>query len=157
VRHRLQARGLGADVQNVIAAASRQVVRKVASQRNYRRAESLIAEMAEARKLNEESIQGFANSNQFEEMVVGLAHLCAAPIELIAPLMQSSSYEGLLVACKSAGFEWPTLRTILAHRGRPMSKADLETARADFAKLAPATAQRVFRFWLVRGVAKRSN
>jgi hypothetical protein len=35
-----------------------------------------------------------------------------------------------------------------------MSAAELTQARADFMKLSVTTARRMFRFWLVRGVAK---
>jgi hypothetical protein len=149
----------GVDIQNALASASRQVLREAgASFRNFRHAEALISEMADKNQLNEEVIAGFAKTGQYEEVVVGLARLCAAPIDLIGPLMQNPSHEGVLIACKAADFQWSTFNAILATRlSRPLSPAEIENARADFDKLSLATARRVFRFWLVRGVAKRIN
>lgn len=160
VRVRIQALRPEIDIQNVLTEASRQVLREAGvSPRNYRHAEALVSEMAEKNKLNEEAIVTFVKKDRYEEMVAGLAKLCRAPTDMIAHLVENPSYEGLLVACRAAGFSWPTLRTVFARRTffRPMSEVDVETARTEFNKLSVATAQRVLRFWLVRGVAKRSN
>jgi hypothetical protein len=89
--------------------------------------------------------------------VASLAQLCGAPVDLIGPMMQNSGYNGVLVACKAADFHWGTLSAILTRRfpHRPIAPAELEQARAEFGKLTVSTAQRVFRFWLVRGIAKK--
>lgn len=160
VRERLLAQApAGSDLQKALATASRDVLRKVGtSSRNFRHAEALISGMADKNQLNEEAIASFAKAGHYEEMVVGLARLCAAPVDLIGPLMQNASHEGVLIACKAADFQWSTLNAILAIRtSRPVSPAEIESARADFQKLSLATARRVFRFWLVRGVAKRPH
>ena len=74
----------------------------------------------------------------------------------IEKLMQNPRYDGVLVACKAADFRWPTFNAVLKARfsGYEMSSTELTQARADFIKLSVATARRMFRFWLVRGVAK---
>ena len=112
--------------------------------------------MQEQGRLNEIAIAGFAGDGKYEEMVAGLARICAAPIELIEKLMQNPRYDGVLVACKAAEFRWPTLNAILKARFAryEMPANDLIQVRADFIKLSVATARRMFRFWLVRGVAK---
>jgi hypothetical protein len=113
--------------------------------------------MKQAGQLTEESVTKFAKLGYYEEMVAALAQLCGAPIDLIAPIMQNSNYNGILVACKAADFHWGTLSTILSKRfpHRPIPPVELEQARAEFGKLTVSTAQRVFRFWLVRGIARK--
>jgi len=77
-----------------------------------------------------------------------------ASISQIEPLVQNPSYEGLLTACRASDFNWRTFCAIVAHRfpGRPMHTADLTKACDDFNKMSAATAKRIYRFWLVRGV-----
>lgn len=146
-----------AQVQKALASASAQVALEASGTRDFRRAEAEVAAMKKAGQLTEESVAKFAKAGYYEGMVAALACLCGAPIDLIAPMMQNSSYNGVLVACKAADFHWGTLSTILSKRfpHRPMPLADLEQARTEFGKLTVSTAQRVFRFWLVRGIAKK--
>ena len=89
-------------------------------------------------------------------MVVGLARLCAAPVELIERLMQNIRYDGVLVACKAAECVGRPSTPILKMRFAPyeVPTTDSTQARSDFLKLSVPTAQRMVRFWLVRGVAK---
>ena len=145
-----------AAIQQVLASVSDKVLRKAAAPRNFSRAVALIDRMQEQGRLNEIAIAGFAGNGKYEEMVVGLARICVAPIELIEKLMQNPRYDGVLVACKAAEFRWPTLNAILKARfaRSEMTANDLIQVRADFIKLSVTTARRMFRFWLVRGVAK---
>lgn len=145
-----------ADLRNAIEAVSARVRREVSVPRDFRRAEKLLAELKEMNQLDEAAVAKFAQAGQYEEMVVGLAMLCGARLELIEPLVQSPSYDGLLLACKACDIHWPTLSAILTKRfpHRPMSPTELDRAKADFLKLAAATARRVFRFWLVRDAAQ---
>jgi hypothetical protein len=138
---------------------SDKVLRRAAAPRNFSRAVALIDRMQEQGRLNEIAIAGFAGDGKYEEMVAGLARICTAPIELIEKLMQNPRYDGVLVACKAAEFRWPTLNAILKARfaRSEMTANDLIQVRADFIKLSVATARRMFRFWLVRGVAKSES
>ena len=112
--------------------------------------------MQGAGQLNETAIAGFAGAGQYEETVVSLARLCAAPVELIERLMQNIRYDGILVASKAAELRWQTFCSILKIRFAPyeVPASDAAQARADFLKLSVATARRMIRFWLVRGLAK---
>jgi uncharacterized protein (DUF2336 family) len=145
-----------ASIQQVLASVSDKVLRKATAPRNFSRAIALIDRMQEQGRLNEIAIAGFAGEGKYEEMVAGLARICVAPIELIEKLMQNPRYDGVLVACKAAEFRWPTLNAILKARfaRSEMAANDLIQVRADFIKLSVATARRMFRFWLVRGIAK---
>jgi len=148
-----------AAIQRVLASVSDKVLRKAAAPRDFSRAIAAIDRLQEQRSLNETAVSGFARDGKYEEMVAGLARICAAPVELIEKLMQNPRYDGVLVACKAAEFRWPTLNAILKARFAPyeMPANDLIGVRADFIKLSVATARRMFRFWMVRGVAKADS
>lgn len=123
--------------------------------RDFRLAETIVDKMKERNQLDEATILDFAASGRYEELTVGLARLCSAPVSLIDRIMQNPRYDGVLVACKAFGLHWSTFRAIMISR-LPVgpSDAELERARSDFLKLTAATAQRMFRFWLVRGSTK---
>ena len=144
------------EIQRAIDAAAAQVSREASPQRDFRRAEKVVDDMKARGKLDEAALVQFADDGQFEEMVVALARLCLGPVSLIAPLVQNASYDGLLTACKACDMNWRTFSTIVVKRfpGHPISAADFEKARADFHKMSPATAKRIYRFWLVQGVAQ---
>lgn len=145
-----------AAIQGVLSQASDKVLRKAAAPRDFSRAVALIDKMQSDGRLNEKAIVGFAEAGRYEELVAGLARVCATPIELIERLMQNVRYDGILVACKAAELSWQTFNAILKARFAPYEVATTDTvqARTDFLKLSAATAQRMVRFWLVRGVAK---
>jgi hypothetical protein len=71
---------------------------------------------------------------------------------LIENLLQSEHREALLVPCKAAALDWPTVRVILNCRsvGGAMSDQDVDTARTEYSKLSQNNAKRVLRFWQVR-------
>ncbi len=144
-----------AEIKKALDAAVLQVASEASTRRDFRRSERVIDDMKVRGQLNEASVVTFAQGGQYEEMVVALARLCLAPVSLIDPLVQSPSYDGLLTACKACDFNWRTFSAILANRfpDNPMSTGDLEKACAEFHKMSAATAKRVYRFWLVRGVA----
>jgi hypothetical protein len=102
--------------------------------------------------LTEAAMLEFANTRKFEEMVVGLATLCSAPINMIAPLMASDRNDGLLVPCKAAGLKWPTVSAMLKNRlaHHTISEQELAQARTDYLTLTQNSALRTLRFWQVR-------
>ena len=145
-----------AAIQRVLSAVSDKVLRKATAPRDFSHAVVLIDKLQGSGQLNESAIAGFAEAGQYEEMIAGLARICATPVELIERLMQNARYDGVLVACKAAELRWPTFNAILKARFGLYEGLSIDTtqARSDFLKLSVATAQRMLRFWLVRGVAK---
>lgn len=141
---------------DIFAAASSKVLLQTATIRDFRHAEALVTKMQQANELTEKAILEFANTGRYEELVAGLARLNSAPLDLIESLMQNSGHEGVLVACKAAELHWSTLVAILTHRFAQYqpSPQELDQAKIDFLKLSVATARRMFRFWLVRGISK---
>jgi len=146
-------------IKSVLSQVSDKVLRKAAAPRDFSHAVALIDKMQSDGRLNELAIVGFADAGHYEELVAGLAHVCAAPVELIERLMQNVRYDGILVACKAAELRWRTFNAILKARYAPheVPTIDLAQARTDFLKLSVATAQRMLRFWLVRGLAKAAD
>lgn len=142
-------------IQRMIDTASAMVAGEVSARRDFGRAVKIVDAMKSRGQLNEASLTNFAQAGAYEEMIVGLSRLSLAPIEMIEPLVQNPSYDGLLTTCKACDFGWKTFSAIISHRfpDHPMSAAELETACADYYKMSTATAKRVYRFWLVRGVA----
>jgi uncharacterized protein (DUF2336 family) len=141
-------------IQGVLASVSDKVMRDVSAPRDFSRATALIDTLQDSRQLNELAIAGFAEAGQYDEVVAGLARICGGPTDLIDRLMQNVRYDGILVACKAAELRWPTFNAILKIRPYEVPATDITQARTDFIKLSVPTAQRMFRFWLVRGVAK---
>lgn len=145
-----------ADIQKMIDAASAQVADEASARRDFSPAEKIVDAMKQKGQLSELSIATFAQHGAYEEMIVALSRLSLAPIDMIEPLVQNPAYDGLLTACKACDFSWKTFSAILSHRfpDHPMSTAELDKACADYYKVQTATAKRVYRFWLVQGVAE---
>jgi uncharacterized protein (DUF2336 family) len=137
-----------AEIRHVLEKVSDEVAGK---KRDYAAAERTVDALREEGKLNEDKLLELASSGQFEETVVALARLCSVPIDVVDRLMGGDRPDPVLILCKSAGWQWPTVRTLITARpgGRPSSQA-LDTAFSNFERLSPATAQRVIRFWQAR-------
>jgi uncharacterized protein (DUF2336 family) len=141
-------------IQRVLATLSEDARHEAGFQNehDYAEAHARVLAMRMTGDLNEAALFEFAKTGRYADMVAALSLLCGAPLKLVENLLQSEHREALLVPCKAASLQWPTVRVILTSRsiGRTMSDQDLETARADYLKLSPTTAGRVLRFWQVR-------
>lgn len=147
------------EVLRLISNVSSEVAGSLGTTRNYVKAQRLVLHQKNAGQLNEASIQEFARTIRVEEMVAGLALLCAASVELIDDVVFSDRKDALLVPCKAAGFDWSTVQAIYKARGtrRAVADGDVERARVDYTKLTQATAQRVLRYWQVRETTSRNQ
>ncbi len=85
-------------------------------------------------------------------MVAALSRLCVVPIDVVDRLMGGDRPDPILILCKSAGWEWPTVKTLIMARtgNKSASSVGLDNAFTNFERLSPATAQRVMRFWQAR-------
>jgi uncharacterized protein (DUF2336 family) len=138
------------EIQRVLAKISNEVSREAVVSRDFTQAQQGILAMKKEGRLDEPALLEFANRRLYEQMVAALSMLSSASIELIASLMKSRSH-GLLVPCKAAGLNWPTVNAILCNRfgHLAMSNADLVQAKEDYFRLSQPSAQRVLRFWQV--------
>jgi len=145
-----------AEIQAVLEQIANDVGAETATSRDFSHAHRLVLLMKERNELNEEAIRGFVRGNKYEELVAGLSVMCGLPFDIIDRLMHSERGDALLIPCKSAGFEWATVRNILKNRPawKVISEADLEKASNDYVNLSKSTAERVNRFWQVREKVK---
>ena len=107
----------------------------------------------QAGNLGEPELAAFAKDKKFEQTVAALALLCGVPIETADRLMAGDRPDPILILCKAAGYGWTTARAIIMARpsAKGTSTPSLDAAFANFEKLSASTAQRVVRFWQVRG------
>jgi uncharacterized protein (DUF2336 family) len=117
--------------------------------RNFGVAEEYVKLMKGLNELDDAAVYNFAESKKFDEVTVAIALLNEMPIEMMARLMEGPRADLLLIPCRSARLNWPTVESIL--RNRPVMPAvneqTLEVAERDYRKLSMETAQRTVRFW----------
>src|SRR6267154_1223558 len=144
------------EIRSVLARVSKEVGTKAAP-RDYREAQRTVATMRLRGQLNEGQILDFAKAGQYEEMIAGLADLCAVPIDVVDRLMGGERPDPILILCKSIGWGWPTARAIIGARlGRKANSSQgLDAAYSNFERLTSATAARVIRFWQMGPLSTR--
>lgn len=137
----------------------RQVLKSIASAagedassaRDFSRAEALVKLLKEHDELDEAAIIKFAGAGKFDEVAASLAILNNAPTDMMARVLEGPRSDLILIPCKSAGLNWPTVEAILSNRPlpQPISEQTLKLACRDYGKLTTETAQRTLRFWQV--------
>jgi uncharacterized protein (DUF2336 family) len=139
------------EIRRVLAKVSREVGASAAP-RNYSSAQLRVEALRLEGKLDEAALVDFAKKGQFEETIAALAALCSVPIEVVDRLMSGERPDPILILCKSVGWGWPTVKSIIMSRpgGPGTSSQGLDAAFANFDRLSATTAQRVLRFWQVR-------
>jgi uncharacterized protein (DUF2336 family) len=145
-----------AEIRSVLARVSKEVGTKAAP-RDYREAQRTIAALRLRGELNEGQILDFAKARQYEEMIAGLADLCAVPIDVVDRLMAAERPDPILILCKSVGWGWPTARAIIGARlgQKANSNQGLDAAYSNFERLTTETAARVIRFWQMGPLSSR--
>jgi hypothetical protein len=132
------------EIQRVLDDIAREDVR-----RKFGIAEQLVKLMKELNELDDAAVFTFAEQKKFDEVIVSLAMLNDAPVEMMARLVEGPRADLILIPCRSAKLNWPTVETIL--RNRPVmpsiSEATLEQAQRDYRRLSIETARRTVRFW----------
>ncbi len=119
--------------------------------RDYTAALAAMRALHKDRQLGEADIAEFAARGQYEETIAALATVCEVPVEVVDRLMTGERAEPVLILARAAGFEWQTVRAIMAVRpGAKLSHQTLDTAFENFERLSATTAERVVRFWQVR-------
>ena len=91
----------------------------------------------------------FAEAGKFDEVIVSLAILNDAPTEMMARLLEGPHADLILIPCRSARLNWPSVEAILRNRpmSAPINEQTLALAQRDYRKLSMETAQRTVRFW----------
>ena len=120
--------------------------------RDYRAAQRVVLGLTRAGRLDEAVLAEFCRERKYEEAIVALATLAKVPINVVDRLMGGEQRDPVLILSKAAGFGWSTVRSLFVLRpdGAAASRQGLDDALASYARLSPATARRVVRFWQVR-------
>lgn len=116
---------------------------------NFSVAEEFVKLMKGLNELDDAAVFKFAEERKFNEVVVSLAVLNDVPTEIMARLLEGPRADLILIPCRSARLNWPTVETILRNRPAPLPIDDqsLTQAQRDYRKLSMETAQRTVRFW----------
>jgi hypothetical protein len=117
--------------------------------RNFDVAEQLVRLMKELNELDDVAVFLFAEARKFDEIAAALAILNDTPTELMARLLEGPRSDLILIPCRSARLNWPTVETILRNRPmlHPIDEQTLTLAQRDYRKLSIDTARRTVRFW----------
>jgi uncharacterized protein (DUF2336 family) len=125
----------------------------VESRRDFAPAQRTILALHGAGELNEAALLGFAKSHQYEESIAALAAMSGVKIATLDRLIAGDRHDPILIVGKTLGLEWASVRALILlrlGRHRVPAPADIESARVNFARLMPSTAERVVNFWQTR-------
>jgi hypothetical protein len=139
-----------ASIQEEIRRVLNEIAREATpSGRSFRVAEEMIKLMKQLNELDDAAVFEFAEQKKFDEVIVALAVLNDIPIDMMAQLVEGPRVDLLLIPCRAAHFNWPTVELILRNRPVKIQIDDrtMEVAQRDFKKLSVETAQRTLRFW----------
>jgi hypothetical protein len=103
--------------------------------------------------LGEGALLNFARAFKYEESIASLSAMTGVKIDTLDRLISGDRPDPILIAGKALDIEWATVRALILLRlgpNRTPSPADIESARVNYARLMPATAQRVVAFWKTR-------
>ena len=123
----------------------------VESGRNFAPAQRTILALHHAGELNQSALLGFAY--KYEESIAALSAMSAVKIAALDRLIMGDRHDPILIVGKAVGLEWATVRALILLRlgpNRVPSPADIESARVNFGRLMPSTAERVVSFWQTR-------
>ena len=129
------------------------VPERVESRRDFAPAQRTILALHSAGELNESALLGFAKTHKYEESVAALSAMSAVKIATLDRLIAGERYDPILIVGKAIGLEWATVRALILLRlgpSRVPAPSDIESARVNFVRLMPSTAERVVGFWQTR-------
>jgi len=122
----------------------------VGGRRDFAPAQRTILALHRAGELNEAALLGFARSYKYEETIAALAAMSGVKIATLDRLITGDRYDPILIVGKTIGLQWATVRAVILLRlgaNRVPAPADIESARVNFSRLMPSTAERVVNFW----------
>jgi uncharacterized protein (DUF2336 family) len=129
------------------------IAEPVVSRRDFAPAQRTILALHRAGELNEAALLGFAKTYKYEESIAVLSAMSGVKIATLDRLVAGDRHDPILIVGKAVGLEWATVRALILlwlGPSRIPSPADIESARVNFARLMPSTAERVVSFWQTR-------
>ncbi|WP_128928624.1 DUF2336 domain-containing protein [Bradyrhizobium guangxiense] len=118
--------------------------------RDYAAAQRTVLALHREGHLGESALLGFAKANKYEESIASLSALSGVRLSVLDRLIAGDRYDPILIVGRVLNLGWPTVRALIllwygSHR--TPADADIETARVNFSRLMPTTAERVVNFW----------
>ncbi len=137
------------EIKRVLQSILGEEVEDISSARDFGSVEKFIKLKKELNELDDAAVFLFAEAGKFDEVIVSLAVLNDAPTEMMARLLEGPRADLILIPCRSARLNWPSVETILRNRPMPapINEQSLALAQRDYRKLSMETAQRTVRFW----------
>ena len=114
------------------------------TRRDFAPAQRTVLALHSEGHLNEGALLGFAKAFKYEEAVASLSAMSGVKIATLDRLIAGDRYDPILIAGKTIGLEWATVRALILlwyGPNRAPSPADLEVARVNFTRLMPSTAR----------------
>jgi uncharacterized protein (DUF2336 family) len=142
-------------VSNAVNESARDIAAEtLARSEAYRQAVQEVSALVPQNELNETVVIDYVKRSRSDHAVVALAYLSKLPLQMAERAVLSPDNDMLLIICRSINFSWATVRAIFCMRveHRPSSR-QLEQLADSYAKLTPATAQRVLHFLHARETA----
>jgi uncharacterized protein (DUF2336 family) len=165
--------------QQLIAKASEEVKRKLASERpemqrhiqtsvadatgalhskfgpaskEFFAAKKTVLKQHQSGHLKEKQIFDYAIFHKFEEATIGLSLLCSLPVNVVERALVGQDGEMLLVLTKALGFSWKTTTALLflGARDHQIVAHHLDALSNEFARLNVRTCQEVLKFYQTR-------
>jgi uncharacterized protein (DUF2336 family) len=118
--------------------------------RDFSAAQRTVLTLQRDGHLGESALLGFARANKYEESITALSAMSGVRVSVLDRLVAGDRYDPILIVGRVLNLGWPTVRAlILLWYGphRTPADADIETARVNFARLMPTTAERVVNIW----------
>jgi hypothetical protein len=152
-----------AAIKEVLADISAQVAPKRASTQSAIVAQQTMTAMSQDTELFNAKLIEFANEKRIPETIAGLAVLSQLPNQDVEQLFYSPNELGMVVLCRSLGFDWHRAGVIISATpvGQQYEQPQLDELHEQFEALSVASAQRLLRFWqgrqaVVRAMGKKT-
>jgi uncharacterized protein (DUF2336 family) len=131
-------------------AAIEEAARPPGPRRDFSAAQRTVLTLHREGHLGESALLGFAKANKYEEAIASLSAMSGVRLAVLDRLIAGDRYDPILILGRVLNLGWPTVRAlILLWYGphRAPADADIESARMNFTRLMPTTAERVVTFW----------
>jgi uncharacterized protein (DUF2336 family) len=127
--------------------------------RSYFVAKRVVTKQHQLGNLNEESISGYALSQRFDEVTIGLSLLCSLPGDVIERALVDRNREMLLVLAKALDFSWATTMSVLflGAKDHRITARDLNELENEFRRLNVETSRSVLKLYQSRKNAKDTD
>jgi len=118
--------------------------------RDYEAAQHTVLNLRSGGHLSESALLGFAKAHKYEESIAALSAMSGVKLSVLDRLIAGDRHDPILILGRVLNLGWPTVRALIVlwyGPQRTLADADIETARLNFSRLMPSTAERVVNFW----------